>query len=184
MVVKLQSLKEYDEMRKRGDDSKLNNPPGLLISGTKGACGVSCDFSSPKAESTVPELATSEGAESQSELGSIRDYLAKLSPQERESLELVALGKRPALLSFSPANLKRSLPEVPTATGLNCCWSPGPGAVCSCQTGWDLRRPLLLSSLNGGSVSSSDNFEGKIMATKESGRHTAGAAERSADLSV
>ena len=84
------SVKEYDELRKRGDDSKLNNPPGLLISWIKGACGVPCDSSPPKAESTVPEAATSEGAESQSNLAAIRDYLAKLSPHKRESLDVVA----------------------------------------------------------------------------------------------
>jgi hypothetical protein len=85
-----QSVREYDELRKRGDDSKLNNPPGLLISWIKGACGVPCDSSPPKAESTVPEPATSEGAESQANLVAIREYLAKLSPQERASLEVVA----------------------------------------------------------------------------------------------
>ena len=86
-----QSLKEYDELRKRGDDSKLNNPPGLLISWIKGRRDVPSDSSPPKAESTVPESATSEGAESQSKLTAIRDYLAKLSPQAVESLEVAAL---------------------------------------------------------------------------------------------
>lgn len=89
MVIR-KSLKEYDELRKRGDDSKLNNPPGLLISWIKGACGVPCDSSPPKAESTVLEPPTSEGAESQSKFAAICGYLAKLSPQERESLEVVA----------------------------------------------------------------------------------------------
>jgi hypothetical protein len=86
-----QSLKEYDELRKRGDDSKLKNPPGLLISWIKGSWGVPCDSSPPKAESTIPEPATSEGAESQSKLAAIRNYLAKLPPQERESLEADAM---------------------------------------------------------------------------------------------
>lgn len=85
-----QSLKEYDELRRRGDDFKLNNPPGLLISWIKGGCNVPCDSSPPKAESTVPEPATSEAAESHSKLAAIRDFLAKQSPRERKSLEAMA----------------------------------------------------------------------------------------------
>ena len=83
-------LKEYDELRKRGGDAKLNNPPGLLISWVKKHRDIPSDSSPPAAEPTVPEPATGEGADSQSKLTAIRDYLAKLSPQERESLEVVA----------------------------------------------------------------------------------------------
>jgi hypothetical protein len=90
-------VKEYDELRKRGNDSKLNNPPGLLISWIKKHRDIPCDSSPPKAESTVPEPATNEGAESQSKLAAIRDYLAKLSPQERESLEVVAFNQADSL---------------------------------------------------------------------------------------
>jgi hypothetical protein len=38
----------------------------------------------------LPEPATSEAAESQSKLAAIRDHLAKLSPEERDSLEVAA----------------------------------------------------------------------------------------------
>ena len=85
-----QSLKEYDDLRKRGDDSKLNNPPGLLISWIKGGCGVPCDSSPLKAEPALLKPATSEGAESHSKIEAIRGYLAKLSAEERKSLEAVA----------------------------------------------------------------------------------------------
>jgi len=85
-----QSLKKYDQMRKRGDDSKLNNPPGLLISWIKEHQGAANDSLLRNAKPAVLEPTTSEGAESQSKFAAIRDYLAKLSPQETESLELVA----------------------------------------------------------------------------------------------
>jgi hypothetical protein len=83
-------LRELDELRKRGGDSNLNNPAGLLISWIKNSRDVPCDSSPPQAESTLPEPATSEGAESQSKLAAIRDHLAKLSPEERDSLEVAA----------------------------------------------------------------------------------------------
>lgn len=84
-------LTEFDGLRERGGDSNLNNPAGLLVTWINRSRDVPCDSSSSKAESKVSELAEGEAAESRTKLEAIRGHLAKLSLEERESLEADAM---------------------------------------------------------------------------------------------
>ena len=98
-----QCVREYDELLKSGGGANLENPPGFLVKKIreglasdkagrrqKHAPRTRRDSTPAKSTSTAFEPAGSEEAESQSKLAAIRDHLAKLSPEERDLLEVAA----------------------------------------------------------------------------------------------
>lgn len=98
-----QCVREYDEHLKSGGVANLENPPGLLVKKIRerlASSNVGCrqKYSANKGDSTAPmrtastlETAESEAAESHKQLEAIREYLHKLSPGQRESLDARAM---------------------------------------------------------------------------------------------
>ncbi|NLS92122.1 MAG: hypothetical protein GXX96_08070 [Planctomycetaceae bacterium] len=97
-------VREYDELLKSGRGANLGNPPGLLVKNIrerlaankagrreKDSTRTGRDCTRSRRTPTAFEPAESEAAESHTQLEAIRGHLAKLSLEERESLEADAM---------------------------------------------------------------------------------------------
>jgi hypothetical protein len=114
-------VREHDEMLKSGRGSNLGNPPGFLVKNIRKRlesdntdrhrkCSVRTrpDSTPPRLEFTSSGPARSKEAESDTQNEVIREYLAKLSPEERESLEVEAIESAPPFLEKSYERIRRT----------------------------------------------------------------------------
>jgi hypothetical protein len=84
-------LGQFDELRRRGRDSNLNNPAGLLISWIRNSRDVPNDSARSQGSPTRPENAEHDATQIPRQVEVLREYLAKLSPEEMEVLEAEAM---------------------------------------------------------------------------------------------
>jgi len=101
-----QCVREYDEMLRSGNGANLGNPPGLLVK--KIWERISAKHTGRRSKHTTDtrrgaapppesELVGSEPVGSEVQLEAVRDYLAKMSSEERDCLEARALNQAPSL---------------------------------------------------------------------------------------
>ena len=99
-----QCVREYDELLKAEGGANLENPPGFLVDRIRKRLALNNDAcrqrysSSTRIDSTLtthPPAASkssgSQAAKSDTQIGAIREYLDKMSPEERNSLETDAM---------------------------------------------------------------------------------------------